>query len=209
MDDKALATLRARAAADICRECDLETDVAERLNAQPDAANFLRQLLAGGAHRDAVRFLCHALEPREVVWWASTCVDFPETDPLSAKEAAALTATRAWLSDPTDQRRREAQTASDLCGVGRPAGCAALAVFLAEGSLGPPDLGQDVLAPPFACAKAGAGAILLTLAQKPAKAASRAEAFIDRWFELAATPPPWTPPPQADKRDAPPPDKRR
>lgn len=212
MDDKALLALRARPAADICRECDLETDVAERLRANPDAGTFLRELLASGAHRDAVQFLCHALEPRQVVWWAWACVDASgAASKLSPDEVAAQAATHAWLSQPSDPLRREAQAAADRCGIGRPAGCAALSVFLAEGSLGPPDLGQDVPAPPFACAKVGAGAILLTVVQKPEQAASRAEAFIELWFQLAATRPPWVqdPPPDDDRsRDLPPPKKR-
>lgn len=191
MGGKPLMNLAAKSAADICRESDLESDVAAPLRANADAAALLEHLLAVGAEKDAVRFLCHALEPREAVWWAWDCAGTIDAASSSAAETAAIAAVGAWLADPRDELRRAAQAAADQCGIERPAGCAALAVFLAEGSLGPPDLGKEVLPPPYSCAKAAAGAILLTAVRQPADASSRARAFVERWFTLAAASPPW------------------
>jgi len=195
MDDTSLEELRKRPAAEICRECDLETDATDQLASGPDAGVFLRQLLANGAARDAVRFLAHALAPKQAVWWASHCVGTLPPAGMSPDDQAALGATRAWLADPIDGKRRQAQAAADRCGIGRPAGCLALSVFLAEGSLGPPDLAQEVPVPPFACAKAAAGAILLASVRVPEHAVATATAFVEQWFTLATGTPPWQQPP--------------
>lgn len=184
--------LRAVAAADVCARCELETDPTELLAASSDAVAFLDALLARGAAMDAVRFLGHALEPRQAVWWAWDVAQ--RSAPPNAKPPVleALAATSAWLVEPTDEHRRAAHEAAETCGFDAPAGCVALAVFLAEGSLGPPDLEQPVPPPPGACAKAVIGAVLLAAVGVPEQAYERAAGFVARWFELAAGEAPWT-----------------
>lgn len=191
MEDNALQSLRERPAADICRECDLEDDHGAALAANPDAAAFLRSLLGAGAARDAVRFLAHALSPKYAVWWGAHCVGTLDVKSMPADAQAAFAATHAWLVDPKESQRRAAQAAADRCGIGLPAGCLALSVFLAEGSLGPPDLAQEVPVPPFACAKAVAGAVLLASVRVPERAQATAIAFVESWNDLAQRPPPW------------------
>lgn len=188
--DAAHESLRARSAAEICAVCELETDVAAWLREEPDADAFLTRLQSAGAHRDAVTFLCHALQPREAVWlaWDIAC-QVTKADADAATQALAATST--WLVDTSDANRRAAHAAAEGCGFGVPAGCAALSAFLAEGSLGPADLEQAVPPPPGACAKAAVGALLLAAVAEPEHADTRAQQYVARWFELAATEPPW------------------
>ena len=192
--DAAQDKLQVRLAADVCAVCPLETDVAGWLRAEPNAATLLQQLLDGGATMDAVRFLCHAIEPREAVWlaWDVVC-SAASGGGVGADDPAtlALQATSAWLVDPSDENRREAHAAGERCGHDKAAGCVALAVFLAEGSLGPADLDQEVPPPPGACAKAAAGALIITAVQAPERAAERAGSYVARWSELAPLPRPW------------------
>ncbi|MCA8977188.1 MAG: hypothetical protein KDC98_20875 [Planctomycetes bacterium] len=188
--DEVLERFRARSAAEICSGCDFENDIAPWLTDEPDAATFLQRLLDGGAAKDAVRFLCHALEPREAVWLAWDAAGGVDGDGAVAT-TEALAATSAWLVEGTDELRRAAHDAAERCGLDTAAGCAAMAVFFAEGSLGPPDLEQEVPAPPGTCAKIATGALLLAAVRDPVHADERAAGYVARWFELAATEPPW------------------
>ncbi len=96
----------------------------------------------------------------------------------------ALSATEAWIAQPTEENRRAAHEAAKAAGLGTPAGCAALAAFFSGGSLAPPH------APPVApgehlTAKAVAGAVIFAaVATEPEKAPEKFQHFLAQGREV-------------------------
>ena len=196
--DVAQEKLKLLTAAEVCAECDLEADVAEWLEAKPDAATFLRQLTDAGHHMDAAQFLCNALEPREAVWLAWDVGRLNATDDAPDKVKQAVAATHKWLTTLEDKDRRAAHDASEVCGLDKAAGSAAYAAFYAAGSIGPEDLAEPIPVPAGICAKMAAGAILFAAVEDPHNIDERVAASVAHWFTLAATEPPWGNPPVSD-----------
>lgn len=192
--DAAHQKLKALTAVEVCEICELETDVTEWLDAKPDADTFLQQLTAAGHHLDALKFLCHALEPREAVWLAWDAASrLPASD--DPKIVDALAKTHQWLTSLSEKARRAAHAASEASGLESSAGVAALAAFFADGSIGPEELPEPILPDPGTCAKAAVGALMFAAVAVPQEAEERTAASVQRWFELAATEPLWGVPP--------------
>lgn len=190
MDGPALEKLQSLAATEVCERCELDSDVSDVVQPETHVAALLEHLLSNERAADAVQLLAHSLEPREVVWWAWD-IALANTESPGEAVTQALDSVGRWLVDPDDEKRRAAYDASEVCGLGEPAGCVAIAVFFAEGSLGPADLEQEIPSPPFSCAKAAAGAIGLSAVEVPEHAGERSAAAVSRWFELAKHDPPW------------------
>ena len=110
-----------------------------------------------------------------------------KVEPATArpKADAVLAAVDAWLEDPTDERRRAAMAAAEQAGVGSPAGCLGLAVFLCGGSLAPPHVNPGPEPAPYLYAKAIGGAMAMAAVQEPVKAPEYLRLFVDRGFEWA------------------------
>jgi hypothetical protein len=68
---------------------------------------FLKKLSAQNKFEDAITFCAYLLPRREAVWWACGCVRALLGD-VSASRAGAMNAAEAWVSDPSDERRRTA-----------------------------------------------------------------------------------------------------
>lgn len=137
------------------------------------AEHFIAEELPG----DAMLLAAAALGKFEVIWWALQCVrSVPE---LSSEQAEkALQAAESWVKNPTDELRRAAMAASEQVGNGTPAGCVALAVFLSEGSMGPPTI--ETIPPPEGLANfmAGNAAVLAAVLHEPEKATTRCQSFL-------------------------------
>ena len=146
--------------------------------------DFVNQLMAGQQFIDSVKFMAHALPPREGVWWAWMCarkVAGPEPPP---PVKASLEATEKWLSQPSDELRRAAKEAAEQAD-GTAAWCVGMAAFLSGGSVAPPD---SLVVPPaeFASAKTVAGAVMISaVATQPEKAPEKYKAFIDQAMDVA------------------------
>jgi hypothetical protein len=146
---------------------------------------FIAALDGAEHHVDALKFLAHLLPRREAVWWAWMCAKKEAGDALPPVEQAALQATERWIAQPTDEHRREAMRAAEAATFETPAGCAALAVFLAGGSLAPPGVAET---PPsrFAAAKAVFGSLVFSaVAKEPHLAPDRYRRFLSYGMELA------------------------
>lgn len=170
---------------------EIESELVAELAEDTVVRGLLDSLLEQRELLDAVRFLSHALQPRDAVWWAWSVVARDVELPAKNPHEAALMTVWDWLSDPTDEKRRAAEQAADTCGFDSPAGCVGMAVFFAEGSLGPADLEQAVEPPAGSCAKAAAGAILLHTVQDALTAEREQRAAIDMFLELDQQERPW------------------
>ncbi|NDE17257.1 hypothetical protein EBZ80_20230, partial [bacterium] len=103
-----------------------------------------------------------------------------ELRPLMALETA-----EAWVRQPEQLKAYAAQDASRIAGLASPAGCAALAAFLAGDSLAPPHL--DPLTPlPHLAGLAAAGAVKLAAARRaPAEPNAELMRLLDAGFAVA------------------------
>jgi hypothetical protein len=142
---------------------------------------------------EAITFLAHALPTREAVWWAWSCARRASGEDPPEEIRASLEATGAWISDPTDARRRAAYELAQKADMATPAGCAGAAVFFSGGSMGPPD--QPEMPPgEYMAAKAIAGAVLLAAASDPAEAEVRLETYLRGGMDVAERVHLWQPP---------------
>jgi hypothetical protein len=146
--------------------------------AKPDLrlVAYLQLLTERQLYVDAVQLLAHALPKREAVWWACRCVaDGSEGE--NKEPSPALKAARAWVVDPSESKRRAAETAAEATQYATPAGCAALAAFVSGGSLAP---ASAPLVPPgpWLTAQAVANAVQLAALGQPARAAERYQQFL-------------------------------
>ena len=150
---------------------------------------FAATLLAQGQHSEAIRFIAHALTPRDGVWWACQCARQSMGAETSPEEEAALVAAERWVTALSDETRRAAFVAANTAGSGTAAGSAALAVFYTGGSLTPPDA-PPVAPAEFAAAPLVTGSVILaTIHPDPAKTAELVKAYVGQGmaFYSAAT----------------------
>lgn len=185
----------------ICAAAELSPEALEMLATTAEARLFVERLAETEAWSDAISFLAHALPRREAVWWAWLCArDSGEgTEPT---HAAALEATKAWVAEPTDDRRQAALSAAQVVGIATPAGMAGLAVFLCGDTLGPPT-SPPAPPPEFAAAKVIAGCITIAAVADPkAGIPERYAELVRRGLELADRISLWTPDTAATARKA-------
>jgi hypothetical protein len=174
----------ARSAAEVCRHEALSADLGALTRPNQTAGQFLTELLKTSDFPRATQFLAAALPKRAAVWWACQCVRESHASAGPSAEAA-LRAAERWAGEPTDEHRRAAFAAAEAAGVATPAGCAALAAFLSDGSLAPPDVAA---VPPaeHLTASAVAGAVMLAaVAGQPERAAQRFEKFLALGTDVA------------------------
>lgn len=156
-----LPRVNARTAREVLLRFELDDEVRARVRPDWSPSEYLNRLLEKQNYTAAVQFLAHALPKREAVWWACLCA---KSSSGTAPSAGALAAAEKWVANPTEESRRQTVSAALAAGLVSPAGCAALAAFVAEGSLGAPE------APPIPPAETMtsqtvAGGVLLAAAQ--------------------------------------------
>jgi len=160
-------------------------------DADTTPARFVDLLFDAELFDDAIMFLAYALPKREAVWWGIACARDVAPDDLPEEGVAALQAAEAWLSDPTDENRRNSFEAAKAATYDTPPGCIALAVFFSEGSLSPADCPPVPVGEGF-CARTTAAAILLSSLQvAPDDVAAKAKAFALSGIEAARSIAPW------------------
>ncbi len=139
---------------------------------------FATTLLAQGQHAEAIRFIAHALTPRDGVWWACQCARQSIGAENTPEEEAALVAAERWVTELSDETRRAAFVAANVAGIGTASGNAALAVFYTGGSLTPPDA-PPIIPAEFAAAPLVAGSVILaSIHPDPAKTAELMKAYV-------------------------------
>ncbi len=174
-------------AADLARimnAAGLADEVRSRYREGQSGREFVQAMMKGEQFIDSVKFMAHALPPREGVWWAWMCARKaagPEPPPAVK---TSLEATEKWLSQPSDELRRAAMQAAEKAD-GTPAWCAGVAAFLSGGSVAPPEA-PVVPAPEFASSKLVAGAVMISaVATEPEKAPEKYKASLDQALEVA------------------------
>lgn len=162
----------------ICGRFRLAKPAAAHFRPELLPAEFAATLLARGQHTDAIRFIAHALTPRDGVWWACQCARQSMGEETTAEETAAISAAELWVTELSDETRRAAFVAANAAGIGTAAGSAALAVFYTGGSLTPPDA-PPVTPAEFAAAPLVAGSVILaTIHPDPAKTAELTKTYV-------------------------------
>lgn len=129
MSVAAMPLVKAPRAADVCKNFELICGAEDLLSDAQTPAEFLDLLIENDKPSNAVRFLAHALPPREGVWWACICLRLAAPRYLPPEEDALRALTR-WVLDPGEPTRQAVQKAGDGADLATPAGL--LAVGLAR-----------------------------------------------------------------------------
>lgn len=171
--------------AELCDRAEFDEDT--RALAKPDmpVRAYVEQLAAAGRLREAAGAMAHLLPKQEAIRWGLESIR--QTPAAGAKPGTevAMKAVEDWLSAADDAKRRAAYQAAEQVGIGTPAGCLGLAVFLSGGSMAP--LGTPV-APepePALCPRMVAGAMAMAVAFDPQNAVKHYRAIVDRGFRMA------------------------
>jgi hypothetical protein len=145
-----------------------------------------RAIMEAGLTEDAVSVLAQALSRRAATWWACRVARLEAGGSLPPQELRTLEAAEAWVKQPEQLKAYAAQDAASVTGLASPAGCAALAAFLAGDSLAPPHL--DPLPPlPHLAGMAVAGAVKLAAVRRaPAEPNQELLRMIAAGFEIAS-----------------------
>jgi len=179
---------------EICQVANLPDEARAMLGNDTDGPGFVGQLIAQARHRDAVRFLAHALPTRPAVWWAWYCARQAHGAAPDPKAQAALDATQRWIAQPADENRRAAMQSAEIAEFGTPAGCAGLAAFFAGDSIGPADR-DPVPPPPNMTAKIISSCIALAAVfDEPKSATENFKEFLKQGLEVAEKTRLWTAP---------------
>jgi hypothetical protein len=167
----------------LCAEAKLDAEAIALLDDRVEPRAFV-QLLTDRSAPDAVRLLAHALPVREGVWWAWVSARRAAGETPPPMVAGALAAAEQWIAQPTDANRRTALAHAQADGAAAPSSLVALAAALSGGSLAPTGL-PDVPAPPWAAAKAIAGAVIIAAVQDAPAMAERYAAFVEQGLGVA------------------------
>jgi hypothetical protein len=127
-------------AVDVCRHVQLSDEARKYLFEEQTAPQFLSLLIKNGLYEDALRFVAYDLGKREAVWWGCLCLWEAYRPSPPPTIDAALQAVVAWVQQPEEPQRREADAAGKAAGVNTPAGMLAEAVYCSGGSISLPDL---------------------------------------------------------------------
>ena len=142
MSDLSLHKLNPTHPDELCaaRGLAFEDEAVAAMAAQCDAAGFLQWLVDQEHHVEAVRYLAHALPPREGVWWACVSARRALGREPWPEDVAALEAAEAWVFKPSDDGLRlAAMKAAEATDLQSAAALAAVACFFSGGSMLPPD----------------------------------------------------------------------
>ncbi|MFQ3650891.1 MAG: hypothetical protein SNJ75_11205 [Gemmataceae bacterium] len=168
------ALTQPHSAREVGQRAGLDAEVYQLLSSEANVLQAAKQLLAQRHEGAAFRLLAWGLPRREAVWWACECVRLLMAETAPAEERAALEAARRWTCEPTEDHRRQAETAAQVVNFATPAGQCAIAAFWSGGSMAPAKL-ATVAPPENLLPKACANAVLLaTLQGKPAEIPQRA-----------------------------------
>jgi hypothetical protein len=170
---------------ELCQRAEL-SEPARQL-AEPDMAlrSYIETLARGGFLREAVTAFAHLFPKRDAVAWGLESLRGVGAVAAMPLAGAVFEVIDQWLAEPNDARRRAALQVAEPAGMGTPASCLALAVFLSGGSIAPAQAPVAPEAPPHACGKAVAGALAMAIALEPGNAVELQRSFVDRGFRFA------------------------
>ncbi len=165
--------------AEICGIANVSDDAKALLQDDLSPSKYINLLSEKGLYKDAIQFLAHGLPVAVALQWASACVNEFQPPEPTAKAKASLAAADTWIKSPNDAARWEAKQAADDGEMSSPADCLAMAVFLSDGSITPPEA-PPTPAPPHAGQKLVAGSILIAVvSHAPEKATEKYRRALD------------------------------
>lgn len=145
-----------------------------------------RALVKAGMAEDAVSVLAQSLSRRAAAWWACRSARLEAGGSPTPKELRALETAESWVRQPQQLKAYAAQDVAHMAGLATPAGCAALAAFLAGESIAPPHV-DPLPPPPHLAGLAAAGAVKLAAARRaPAEPGRELSRLIDAGFAIAS-----------------------
>lgn len=149
----------------------------------PDA--LIDELAAQGKVQDAIRLRAHLLPKRQAVWWGCLCVREELDAPLPTPQVTALEAAEAWVREPDEEHRRDAEKRSEdakFSGIGA---TLALSAFWSDGSIAPE--GNAEVRADERLTSQGVAAALITAAYHgdPTKSTERIDNFLAKGKDMA------------------------
>lgn len=182
-----LRKVKAATASEICQHFDVPAEAKPLLAPKATPREFLDALVSARQFQAAIRFLAHALPPREAIWWGSLCVKHVAGPSLPAPETEALKAAVVWVLDPTDANRNAAKVPAEAAGFEAPAGALATAATWTGGSLTPPMPKVPPVVPgPYLPARGVLAAVVLASVKGPGAAVEETQRlFVDLGIGVA------------------------
>jgi hypothetical protein len=160
----------------------------QRLDPSVNVRAFIDRLCAEGLHSDAVDVLTHLLPKQYCVAWACECVqELNAHGAGTPADIAALSVTKRWLADPSEENRRAAVELADRLRFQGPGAWLAAAAGWTAGSMLPAGQPEVPVAATLTGDAVGA-AVRLAAAAEPSEFAKRMQLFVER--ALAAFAPP-------------------
>ncbi len=182
-----LRKVKAATAAEICQHFDVPPESRPLLTPKATPREFLDALVSARQFLPALRFLAHALPPREAIWWGSLCVKHVSGTSLPAPETEALKAAVVWVLEPTDAARNAAKAPAEAAGFETPAGALATATTWTGGTLAPPMPKVPPVVPgPYLPAKGVLAAVVFASVKGPGAAVEETQRlFVDLGIGVA------------------------
>jgi hypothetical protein len=153
-----------------------------RAQLQPDinVRAYVDKLCSDGMFGDVVEVLTHLLPKSYAVAWGYECLlalaQQSEPDP---SEQAALSVTKRWLSDPSEDNRRDAVILADRLGMKGAGAWLAAAAGWTSGSMLPPGQPEVPVSPALAGDAVGT-ALKLAAARDPQQFEQQMQMFVQR-----------------------------
>jgi len=171
--------------AELCERAELDEQTRELAKPEMAARAFIEQLAAGGRLREAAGALAQLLPKKEAIKWGLESIRRVPATGAKAGSEGPMKAVEDWLGGADDEKRRAALRSAEQAGIGTPAGCLGLAVFLSGGSIAPPDTPVAPEPEPYLSARMVASAMSLAVAFDPQNAVKHFRSFVDRGFQMA------------------------
>lgn len=170
----------AASATTVCEGLQLTDEGRQLLAPEFTVAQFAKQLDRKALHADALRVLSHGLGTPAAIMWSCECLQELSDSPLTDAEQQAVTAAKAWATDPSPENADQAFQAAQALENQGSAAMLATAAFWGAGSLAPP--GQPVIpVDPQLTSQSISGALtLVAVSAPPAQALKKFSACISK-----------------------------
>ncbi len=180
-----LVKIEATTAEEVCGRYPVPAEARALLQPGMNPGQFLDALVSAGQLSDACTFLAFALPRREAVWWGVLVVRESLGPEPTAERSAALQATEAWVTAPSDETRRATMPAAEAAGFDTPVGLLAVAAFFSEGSIAPPDLPPVAPPEPMTANSVKNAITLAAVLTQPEKAPEKLARFLNEGIAVA------------------------
>jgi hypothetical protein len=171
--------------AELCERAEFDEETRELAKPELPVRACVEQLAAGGRLREAVGAIAQLLPKKEAIRWGLESIRRVPAASAKPGSEGAMQAVEEWLAGASDEKRRAALRSAEQVGIGTPAGCLGLAVFLSGGSMAPPDTPVAPEPEPYLSARMVAGAMSMAVALDPQNAVKHFRSFVDRGFQMA------------------------